>query len=99
MRALEPAGLLLALAEGGQLGGDLLLDAAQLVQLVGGADQVDGHLGALAPRRRRLLLLHLGPLGEVGRRDGHAGAQQGLGWERGVHRRPLGQQELPVKAG
>lgn len=31
--------------QGGQLGGDLLLDSALLVQLVGGADQVDWHLG------------------------------------------------------
>lgn len=44
VRTLALPALLLALAERGEFGGYLLLDAALLVQLVGGADEVDGNL-------------------------------------------------------
>lgn len=37
--------LLLAFRLGSQLGGDLLLDGAGFVGLVGGANEVDGHYG------------------------------------------------------
>lgn len=43
MVGLALAALLLALDES-QLGGDLLMDDPRLVGLVGGTDQVDGHL-------------------------------------------------------
>lgn len=42
--ALSLPALLFAPAEGGEFGGDLLLDSSLLVQLVGGADEVDGNL-------------------------------------------------------
>lgn len=45
VRTLALPALLLALAEGGEFGRYLLLDAALLVQLVGGADEMHGNLG------------------------------------------------------
>lgn len=44
VRTLALPALLLALAEGGEFGRYLLLDAALLVQLVCGADEMDGNL-------------------------------------------------------
>lgn len=67
-------------AEGRQLGGDLLLQPHRFVQLVGGAEEMKGHLslqrqggGACIPPQ-----CHLGALCIVGRCDGQAAACQRL---------------------
>lgn len=68
MRAFAFAALVLAL-QCGQLDGNLLLDSALFVQLVGGADQVDGHLGFGGQGGATLpALRHVRPLGVISSR-------------------------------
>lgn len=72
--------LLFALAEGGEFGGDLLLDSTLLVQLVGGADEVDGNLGFRRQGVAGALSagVDLGTLGVVGGGRGERGPQERL---------------------
>ena len=74
VRALGLAAPLLALAEGRQLGGDLLLDLPRLQGLVGGAHQVEGHLSLDRQGADALLTgRHLGGHLQEGSADGDAG--------------------------
>lgn len=97
--------LLFASAQGCQLGGDLLLHPHGFVLLVGGAEEMERHLGLQRQGRAARLASrqHFGAIRVVRRRDGQAAPHQGfLGQGQvggaGGAGDAGGDEELPVEA-